>query len=108
MPVRSGLLVVVIPAVLAAVACTTNGAEESHSTQEVTVDADIEAVLARRTPELMRIEGVQGVGLALCDSVPCIRVYVLDAAGQARVPHRIDGIPISTVITGVIRTTTNR
>lgn len=66
----------------------------------------IEQVLARRTPELMRIEGVQGVGQALCDSVPCIRVYVLDAAAQARVPPHVDGIPVSTVITGVIRTTT--
>lgn len=67
---------------------------------------DIEQVLARRTPELMRIEGVQGVGQALCDSVPCIRVYVLDAAAQARVPARVDGIPVSAIITGVIRTTT--
>lgn len=72
------------------------------------MDADIEGVLARRTPELMRIEGVQGVGQALCDSVPCIRVYVLNAAAQERVPPRVDGIPISTVITGIIRTTTNR
>ncbi|HEX2166122.1 MAG TPA: hypothetical protein VHG09_02680 [Longimicrobiales bacterium] len=66
---------------------------------------DIEKVLAQHTPALMRIEGVQGVGQALCDSVPCIRVYVLDAAAEARVPPRLDDIPVSTVITGVIRGT---
>lgn len=64
---------------------------------------NIEQVLMKCTPDLMRIEGVQGVGQALCDSAPCIRVYVLDAAAEARVPLRIDGIPVSTVITGVIR-----
>lgn len=67
---------------------------------------DIEDVLARRTPELMRIEGVAGVGQALCDGAPCIRVYVIDAAAQARVPARLDGCPVSTVVTGPIRMTT--
>lgn len=86
-------------------ACSSGGADRTGGEDEA-VAADIEAVLERRTPELMRIEGVQGVGQALCDGSPCIRVYVLDAAAQARVPARLDGIPVSTVITGVIRPTT--
>jgi hypothetical protein len=86
-------------------ACSSGGADRTGREDDA-VAADIEAVLERRTPELMRIEGVQGVGQALCDDSPCIRVYVLDAAAQARVPARLDGIPVSTVITGVIRTTT--
>ena len=85
--------------------CSAGGADPTGREDEV-VTADIEAVLARRTPELMRIEGVQGVGQALCDGAPCIRVYVLDAATQARVPAHLDGFQVSTVITGVIRTTT--
>jgi hypothetical protein len=69
---------------------------------------DIEDVLRRHTPELMRIEGVQGVGEAVCDGTPCIRVYVLDAAAEARVPARVDGVRVSAVITGPIRTTTGQ
>jgi hypothetical protein len=49
---------------------------------------------------------VAGVGQALCDGAPCIRVYVIDAAAQARVPARLDGCPVSTVVTGPIRMTT--
>lgn len=73
--------------------------------EDTVMQPDIERVLAERTPVLMRIEGVQGVGQALCDGAPCIRVYVLDAAAQARVPARIEGFPVSIVITGVIRKT---
>ena len=85
-------------------ACSSGGADRTG--EDEAVAADIEAVLVRRTPELMRIDGVQGVGQALCDGAPCIRVYVVDARAQARVPARLDGFPVSTVITGVIRTTT--
>lgn len=85
-------------------ACSSGGAGRTGEDEAVT--ADIEAVLEHRTPELMRIAGVQGVGQALCDGAPCIRVYVLDAAAQARVPARLDGFPVSTVITGMIRPTT--
>jgi hypothetical protein len=91
--------------VLLLAACSSGGADRTGREDEA-VAADIEAVLERRTPELMRIEGVQGVGQALCDGAPCIRVYVVDAGAQARVPARLDGFPVSTVITGVIRTTT--
>ena len=86
-------------------ACSAGGADPTGR-EDQAVTEDIEAVLERRTPELMRIEGVQGVGQGLCDGAPCIRVYVLDAAAQARVPARLDGFPVSTVITGVIRATT--
>lgn len=74
----------------------------------MTVSSDIEDVLARRTPELMRIEGVAGVGQALCDGKPCIRVYVLDAAAQTRIPASIDGVRTSAVITGQIRPATGK
>jgi hypothetical protein len=72
------------------------------------VEQDIEDVLRRHTPELMRIEGVQGVGEAICDGAPCIRVYVLDAAAEVRVPTQVDGVRVSAVITGPIRTTTGQ
>lgn len=103
-PARSAPAALAWLVALLLAACSSGGADRTGEDEAVT--ADIEAVLERRTPELMRIEGVQGVGQALCDGAPCIRVYVLDAAAQARVPARLDGFPVSTVITGVIRTTT--
>jgi hypothetical protein len=71
------------------------------------VSESIEQVLVRRTPELMRITGVQGVGQGLCDGTPCIRVYVADSAAIARLPATLDGHVISPVVTGVIRATTD-
>lgn len=67
----------------------------------------IEQVLVRRTPELMRIVGVQGVGQGLCDGTPCLRVYVIDAAAAERLPAMLDGYRVSSVVTGVIRATTD-
>lgn len=83
-------------------ACGSAGSERQEPEENV---QDIEKALALHTPTLMRIEGVQGVGQAMCDSTPCIRVYVLDAAAEARVPPKLDGIVVSTVVTGVIRGT---
>lgn len=67
------------------------------------MEADIEEVVARRTPELMRIPGVSGVGQALCDQSPCIRVYIVSESVRARVPQTLDGFEVSVVVTGVIR-----
>jgi hypothetical protein len=66
------------------------------------VQLTIEQVLARHAPELMRIEGVEGVGQALCDGQPCVRVYLRDAAAASRVPRELDGYRVDTVVTGGI------
>lgn len=46
----------------------------------------IEEVLAERTAEWMKIDGVEGTGLGLCDSVPCIKVFV------SRPPETFEGV----------------
>jgi hypothetical protein len=71
--------------------------------EHAVTEQEVEAVLARRTAELMRIEGVQGTGLALCNGSPCIRVYVLDENARRRVPDHMDGVTVSVVVTGTIR-----
>ena len=64
----------------------------------------IEEVLAARTPELMQREGVIGVGQGLCDERPCIRVYVANDSIAALLPDSLDGWPVSSVVTGQVRT----
>lgn len=95
----------VITATLIAASCSSGGNDRNTSGDD-SVKEDIEVVLERRTPELMRRAGVQGVGQALCDGRPCIRVYLLDASVAASLPDTLDGYPVSTVVTGPIRTTT--
>ena len=87
----------------AVIACSTAGDEPHVESGGASVEGGIDSVLERHSPRLMKIAGVQGVGQALCDGSPCIRVYVADAAAQERVPESIDGIPVSTVVTGMIR-----
>jgi hypothetical protein len=78
----------------------------AHAPQEAAeVKPDIEQVLARHTPELMRIPGVQGTALALCDGAPCIRIFILDDSVRARLPASLDGHTVSAVVTGAFRTT---
>lgn len=69
--------------------------------QPVTADS-VDTVLARRSAELMRIPGVVGVGQALCDATPCIRVYIRDESVRARLPRSLDGVAIDAVVTGSI------
>lgn len=71
--------------------------------KETGAEAGIEDVIARRTPELMRIPGVTGVGQALCAGAPCIRVYISSDSARARIPQELDGYAVSVIVTGIIR-----
>ena len=91
-------------AVLLVSACSTT--EDGAGTPEGMVSETIEQVLVKRTPELMRMAGVQGVGQGLCNDKPCIRVYVADSAAAGRLPSTLDGYTVSPVVTGTFRATT--
>jgi hypothetical protein len=62
-------------------------------------------VLAEHAPTLLRIDGVEGVGEGLCDGRPCLRVYLRSADVAVFLPRELGGYPVSTVVTGVVRTT---
>lgn len=51
----------------------------------------------------MAIAGVVGVGQALCDSTPCIRVYITSDSTRARLPKSLEGVPVDAVVTGPFR-----
>jgi hypothetical protein len=87
---------------LALAACTSCGGR-GQATPDPTLSPTIEQAVAARTPELMRIQGVVGVGQALCEGAPCIRVYVRTAEVARALPDRLDGYRVEAVVTGMIR-----
>lgn len=65
----------------------------------------IEEVLAERTPEWMDVPGVVGTGIGLCDSDPCIVVYVSERTPEVgrAIPAEVEGHRVRIEETGPIR-----
>jgi hypothetical protein len=84
-------------------ACAATNRASDEAVPDVVVETSIEQVIQRRAPEVMRIEGVQGLGQGICDGRPCIRVYILSEAVAARLPASLDGYVVDPLVTGVIR-----
>jgi hypothetical protein len=62
----------------------------------------IEQVLAAYTDSLMELPGVVGTALGRCDSVLCIRVFLLDSSAAVRraIPDTLEGYPVRAEVTG--------
>lgn len=58
--------------------------------------APIERVLERVTEEWMRVPGVVGTGLGLCDGTPCIKVFVSRPPEELEppIPEEVEGHPV--------------
>jgi hypothetical protein len=65
----------------------------------------IEAVQASHTDSLMRIPGVVGTAIGLCDGMPCIKVLVVRATPEVRkaVPDSLEGYRVILDETGTVR-----
>lgn len=65
----------------------------------------IEEVLKEHTDELMSISGVVGVGQGICNSKPCIKVFVNEITDEIRqkIPDKIDSYEVSIEKTGTFR-----
>jgi len=89
-------LLIVTPAT----ACAPGGKE-----QPVVAAKSIEAVLESHNASLMAIPGVVGTAIGLCDTTPCIRVFLAtdDAAARRRIPEKLEGHPVKVEVTGPIR-----
>ena len=68
---------------------------------------DIAAVLAAHNDSLLAMPGVTGTAIGICDGIPCIRVFTVDAAaadaGRTRLGTRLDGHPVRVEVTGTFR-----
>lgn len=90
-------------------ACPPPGAEPGDAEGEAVVPAGdsipIERTLERVAEEWMRIPGVAGTGLGLCDGRPCIVVFATRPADELDppVPPRVDGHPVRVELSGPFR-----
>jgi hypothetical protein len=107
---EAALLLRALPLALLLAGCAgSNGAAEPESGSTAPPSAEsersmtIDEVLKQRTPELMQLEGVVGVGQGVCDGTPCIRVYIVADSSAAGLPARLDGYRVDPVVTGPVR-----
>ena len=66
----------------------------------------IEQVIEERSPDLMEVPGVVGVGQGLSDGEPCVVVMVASALAELErrmIPDRIEGYPVTIRVTGEFR-----
>src|SRR6266571_70195 len=65
----------------------------------------IEAVLAAHTDSLMKLPGVVGTALGLCEGERCIKVLVADSSSRTRgrIPSRLEGYRVVVDVTGPIQ-----
>ena len=65
----------------------------------------IEAVQGSHTDSLMRIPGVVGTGIGLCDGTACIKVLVVRATPELRkaIPDSLEGYRVVLDETGTVK-----
>ncbi len=94
------MLVVAIAAI--GVACSPRARPKGDS---MSMRQQIEAVQGSHTDSLMRIPGVVGTGIGLCDGTPCIKVLVVRATPELRkaIPGSLEGYRVMLDETGTVR-----
>jgi hypothetical protein len=65
----------------------------------------IDDVLAAHTDSLMKLPGVVGTAVGMCEGQRCIKVLVSDSSPdtKARIPSSLDGYRVVVEVTGPIR-----
>ena len=65
----------------------------------------ITEVLKEHTKELMSVDGVVGTAQGLCDTTPCIKVYVIKITPELvrEIPDILEGYPVMIEETGEIK-----
>lgn len=65
----------------------------------------IDEVLAAHTASLMKLPGVVGTALGLCDGERCIKVFLADSNPTTRssIPARLEGYRVIAEVTGTVR-----
>jgi hypothetical protein len=88
-------------ALLLATAIACSGA---HRGETLTAKG-IDDVLAAHTDSLMKLPGVVGTAVGMCEGRRCIKVLVSDSSPdtKARIPSNLDGYRVVVEVTGPIR-----
>ena len=102
MQVRGGHTALVVALAAAVVACSPRTGQNGESTS---MRRPIEVVQGSHTDSLMRIPGVVGTAIGLCDGTPCIKVLVVRATPELRgvIPDSLEGYRVILDETGTVR-----
>lgn len=68
----------------------------------------IEQAQQQLASELMRRDGVSGVGIGAHRGEPCLKVYVSDSGSDKGIPNRYEGHPVRVVGGGPFRAMTSK
>ncbi|MBD2255249.1 hypothetical protein H6G14_28955 [Nostoc parmelioides FACHB-3921] len=65
----------------------------------------MEQVKEQYESDLLRINGVVGVGISECEDKPCIKVYLNNESPNLKrqIPKQLDGFKVDTQVTGTIQ-----
>jgi len=105
-PQRIGFSEMIVASVLALVLAGGCSQKSTSNQQEQTAmpSPSIEEVLESHKDSLMAVPGVEGVGQALCEDTPCIRIYASRQTPEIdeQVPDSIEGYAVDVEMTGPI------
>jgi len=101
-PVRGGHAALVVAFAATVAACSSRTGKKVDSTS---MRRPIEAVQGSHTDFLMRIPGVVGTAIGLCDGRPCIKVLAVRATPELRkaIPDSLEGYRVILDATGTVR-----
>lgn len=102
MQVRCGRAALVVAVAAVGAACSSRARQEADSTS---MRRPIEVVQSSHTDSLMRIPGVVGTAIGLCDAQPCIKVLVVRATPELHqaIPDSLEGYRVILDETGTVR-----
>lgn len=102
MVARGGHAAVFVALSAIGVACSPRADQTRDSTS---MRRPIEAVQGSHSDSLMRIPGVIGTGIGLCDGTPCIKVLVVRATPEIRkaIPDSLEGYRVTLDETGTVK-----
>ncbi len=74
------------------------------SSNSLSISPTIEQVKEKYESDLLRIDGVVGVGISECEDKPCIKVYLENESPNLKkqIPKQLDGFKVDTQVTGTI------
>ncbi|HEY9801496.1 MAG TPA: hypothetical protein V6D25_14155 [Leptolyngbyaceae cyanobacterium] len=75
------------------------------SSNSLSISTTIEQVKEQYESDLLRIDGVVGVGISECEDKPCIKVYLENESPSLKnqIPKQLDGFKVDTQVTGSIQ-----
>ena len=90
----------------ALVACAgSHRSEKNRGTDGTVANRSINEVLAAHTDSLMKLPGVVGTAVGLCDGERCIKVLLADSNPETKrkIPARLEGYRVTVEVTGTIK-----